>query len=74
MNSNDFAEQRGELVQSIEREQEELREAVHELSDVARSKLTVSEHIKAAPHTWLVGGFLLGLWLGGSRSANRTGE
>ena len=65
--SDYFAEQRGELLESLEHEREELREAVHELTGAARSTITVSEYIRAAPLSWLLGGFMLGLWLGARR-------
>ena len=64
----DFAEQRDDLLQSIERDQEELRVAVQDLTGAARSKLNVSEHIKKLPLTWAIGAFLVGVWLG-SRGA-----
>ena len=68
MDKTDFAEQREDLLQSIERDQEEVRVAVHELTGAAGSKLDVSEHIKKFPLTWAIGAFLLGVWLG-SRGA-----
>jgi len=60
----DFAEQREDLLQSIEREQEAVCIAVQELSEAARSKLDVGEHIKKFPLTWATGAFLVGVWLG----------
>ena len=68
MEKSDFAEQREDLLESIERDQEEVRVAVHELTDAAGSKLDVSEYIKKFPLTWAIGAFLLGAWLG-SRGA-----
>ncbi len=64
MDGTDFAEQRQDLLQSIEREEEEVRVAVAELTDAARSKLDLGEHIKRYPLTWALGAFLVGLWLG----------
>jgi hypothetical protein len=64
----DFAEQREDLLQGIERDQKDLRVAVRELTGAAGSKLDVSEYIKKFPLTWAVGAFLVGVWLG-SRSA-----
>lgn len=69
MDKTDFAEQREDLLQSIERDQEEVRVAVQELTGAARSKLNVSEHIKEFPLAWAIGAFLVGLWLG-SRGAS----
>jgi hypothetical protein len=64
----DFAEQREDLLQSIERDQQEVRVAVQQLTGAARSKLDVSERIKKFPLTWGMGAFLVGVWLG-SRGA-----
>ena len=64
MEKTDFAEQREDLLQSIERDQEEVRVAVQELTGAAGSKLDVSEHIKKFPLTWAIGAFLVGAWLG----------
>jgi hypothetical protein len=63
-----FAAQREDLLQSIERDQEEVRVAVQELAGAARSQLDVGERIKAFPLTWVIGAVLVGLWLG-SRGA-----
>ena len=65
----DFAEQRENLLQGIERDQAGVRLAVHELTGAAGSKLDVSEHIKKFPLTWAIGAFLVGVWLG-SRGAS----
>ncbi len=75
MQKTDFAEQREDLLQSIERDQEEVRVAVQELTGAAHSTLNVSEHIKEFPLTWAMGAFLVGAWLG-SRGAplNATGQ
>lgn len=59
-----FATQRETLVQAIERDQEEVRDAAQQLADVAGSKLDVGERIKAFPLTWVLGAFLVGVWLG----------
>jgi hypothetical protein len=64
----DFAEQREDLLQGIERDQEEVRVAVHELTGAAKSTLNVSEHIRKFPLTWTIVAFLVGVWLG-SRGA-----
>ena len=63
-----FAEEREDLLQSIERDQEEVREAVQELAGAARSAFDVGERIKASPLMWVFGAFLVGAWLG-SRGA-----
>lgn len=64
MDNTGFAEQREDLLQSIERDQEEVRVAVQDLTGAARSKLDLSEHIKKFPLTWAVGALLVGVWLG----------
>jgi hypothetical protein len=64
-----FAEQREDLLQSIERDQEEVRVAVHQLTGAAGSKLDLREHIKKFPLTWAIGALLVGVWLG-SRGAS----
>jgi hypothetical protein len=68
VDKSDFAEQRRDLLQGIERDQEEVRVAVHELTGAAGSKLDVREYIKRFPLTWAIGAFLVGAWLG-SRGA-----
>ena len=64
----DFAEQREDLLQGIERDQAGVRLAVHELTGAAGSRIDVSEYIKKFPLTWAIGAFLVGVWLG-SRGA-----
>ncbi|HYC56584.1 MAG TPA: hypothetical protein VEL28_16765 [Candidatus Binatia bacterium] len=63
-NGGDFAERREDLLQSIERDEEVLLEAVHELADVAEQKLDLREYIRSSPYAWLAGAFCVGLWLG----------
>ncbi|HXQ23264.1 MAG TPA: hypothetical protein VN812_16425 [Candidatus Acidoferrales bacterium] len=75
MDKTDFAEQRDDLLQSIERDQEEVRVAVHELTGAARSTFNVREHIQKFPLTWALGAFLVGVWLGSrSAAAHGTGQ
>lgn len=71
METIDFDEQRQDLLQAIERDEEEVRVAVQELTGAARSTLNVSEQIKKFPLTWAVGAFFIGAWLG-SRAAPRN--
>ena len=68
MDKPDFAEQREELLQRIEQDQEEVRVAMHELTRAVEFKLDVRVYIKRFPLTWVIGGFLVGMWLG-SRGA-----
>ena len=64
----DFAERREGLLQSIERDQEEVRGAVQELVDAAQVRFDVRERVKESPLAWVIGACLVGLWLG-SRGA-----
>ena len=75
MDKTDFAEQREDLLQSIERDQEEVRAAMHQLTGATGSKLNVSERITEFPLAWAIGAFLVGVWLG-SRGAplNAAGQ
>ncbi len=60
-----FADQREHLMQSIERCKKEVSVAVHELTGAAAgSRLNVSTCIKQFPLTWVIGAFLVGIWLG----------
>jgi hypothetical protein len=61
---SEYAEQRDQLLESIERDQEELLEAVHELGDAAKATFDMSERIREHPLSWVIGGLLVGLWLG----------
>jgi len=51
------------LLESVERSQEELRQAVDELTTVAQNRLDLKERIADNPWAWLLGGFVVGLWL-----------
>jgi hypothetical protein len=68
----DFAAQRDDLLQGIERDQEGMRVAVHELTGAASSKLDLSAQIKKFPLTWTIGAFLVGVWLGGRGAPARV--
>jgi len=63
-----YTEQRDHLVQSIERDDEKIRVAMHELAGAARFKLGLGERIKRFPLTWVISACLVGAWLG-SRGA-----
>jgi len=64
----DFAERREGLRQSIEHDEDEVRGAVQELVGAAQARFDVRERVKQSPVAWVMGGFLVGLWLG-SRGA-----
>jgi hypothetical protein len=64
---DEYTEQRDGLLQSIERDRQDVRVAMHELSDAAQVKLDlldVATHIRSAPLAWTVAAFLVGAWLG----------
>ena len=73
MTDSEFTAQRDDLLQSIERDQEEVRLAVHELTGAAKSSLDVREHIKEFPLTWAIGALLVGMWLGSRGSRGDVG-
>jgi len=64
-----FTEQRADLLQSIERDRQEVRVALRELTGAAEQTFDVSERIRAAPLAWTLGAFLVGIWLGGRTSS-----
>jgi hypothetical protein len=69
MDNPDYLEQREELLQDIANDREEVRVALHELTDATGHKLDVSDRIRSSPLAWAVGAFLIGVWLGGRREA-----
>lgn len=61
--------ERNYLHRAIDRDREELRQAVAHLRTVAHERvesLRVGHHVAARPLPYIVGGFLLGMWLGWS--------
>lgn len=60
-------DERALLRQSIERDEAELREAVGDLKAAVQSEFSVRNQISSHPVPWLVGGFVLGAWLGRRR-------
>ncbi len=74
MNGVDLApipelDEREALRISIEEDKAELLDAVVELKAAVQSQFQLRERIAEHPVPWLVGGFLLGLWLS-SRGRN----
>ncbi len=57
-------DEREALRLSIEEDKAELLDAVDELKAAVQSHFQLRERIVEHPIPWLVGGFLLGLWLG----------
>ena len=51
------------LQQSIERSEEELRDAVEELAAAVKSDVVLRNRIVDRPWMWLLGGFVAGVWL-----------
>jgi len=60
-------DERAVLRQSIERDEAELRDAVEDLKVAVQSEFSLRHQISDHPVPWLVGGFLLGAWLGRRR-------
>lgn len=60
--------ERGLVEARIERDREELREAVSGLGDTVAASFDPRERIRERPIAWLLGGFLVG-WLLSRRSA-----
>lgn len=59
-----FDEQRDDLLESIEKDRQEIRVAVGELADSAGMHVDLRARIRSAPLAWTIGAFLLGTWLG----------
>ncbi len=65
MNTPEAAvDEREVLRHAIERDEAELREAVEELKVAVQSEFSLRSQISSHPVPWLVGGFVLGAWLG----------
>jgi len=68
-------ETRQQLLEATERDEAELDRAIDELKQVVHRPFELTErvqaHITAHPIPWLIGGVLVGLWLG-SRNGRRT--
>lgn len=62
------ADERDLLRQSIERQEAELRDAVDDLTHAVKRELTLTARVAENPRPWLVGAFLLGVWLGRSNA------
>jgi len=69
VDNTDFAEQRDDLLESIERDVVQVRVALQELKGAADFTLNVNERIKAFPLTWTIAAFLVGAWLGSPRTS-----
>lgn len=61
--------ERNYLQRAIDRDREELRDAVAHLRTMALERvesLRVGHHVAARPLPYIVGGFIFGMWLGWS--------
>ncbi|MGH7805940.1 MAG: hypothetical protein ACREQJ_16450 [Candidatus Binatia bacterium] len=65
MTDDPIAAKREQLLESVEREESELKLAVDELTTAAQAQVDLGERMSARAWTWLGGAFLVGLWLGG---------
>lgn len=61
------------LLEQVERDEQELSRAVDDLKDVVSRPLKIVERVAEAPAPWVLGGILIGLWLG-SRLGNHTDD
>lgn len=59
-----IAEDRARARQAASEQQRELKSAVSELTEAARSATDPRDPIRDRPWPWLAGAFALGLWLG----------
>ena len=64
----DDVDEREVLRQAIEEDKAELLDAVDELKAAVSNQFQLRERIAEHPVPWLVGGFLLGLWLSTRKS------
>jgi hypothetical protein len=55
---------REELVASAERSERELQVAIEDLKQAVKQPFGIGERIAEHPLPWMVGGVLVGLWLG----------
>jgi hypothetical protein len=74
MENDDYTEQRDDLLEAIERDREDLRVAMHELTEAAGSKLDIGDHIRSSPLAWALGAFLIGAWLGERAASDGIGQ
>ena len=57
-------EEREAIRQNLEEHKREIRVAVEELTQAAKSWPDPRERIRSRPGAWLLGGVLVGLWIG----------
>ena len=64
MSADPIADKREELLVSVERDEQELKLAVDELTTAAQATVDLGERMALRPWVWLAGAFGVGLWLG----------
>ena len=62
--SGEVSAERERLLQDVERDREQVREALDGLELAAREQMDVRRHIAARPEAWILAAATLGLWLG----------
>jgi hypothetical protein len=61
------SEEHEEAIREVEESQQELSQAMGDLEGVVRRSVDPARWITDRPLPWLLGGFVLGLWLGTKR-------
>jgi hypothetical protein len=61
------SEARVTMISEVEESQQELRQALGDLEGVVRRSVDPTRWITERPLPWLLGGLVLGLWLGAKR-------
>jgi hypothetical protein len=74
MDDTEFAEQRAVLLESIEKDRQEVRVALRELTGAAGQKFDISERIRSSPWAWTIGALLVGACLGSRTNGNHAAE
>ena len=64
MTDDPIAAKREQLLESVEREESELKLAVGELSSAAQAQVDLGERVSARPWVWLGAAFVVGFWVG----------
>lgn len=64
MTPDEIVETRERLLESVDRNERELREAVDELASAAHARLDLGERMGDRPWGWLGTAAALGFWLG----------
>jgi len=64
--SDPIAVRRERVIPAVEDSQRELRHALDDLQAAVQSRFDIRARIAAEPFPWIVGGFVVGLWIGSS--------